>query len=175
MAFIKQSEPKPTWRAIVAALRNPVVNLPQLAMRLEVKHCPDSTATHATPLKTTQLSHISEIARGPQCQSRISDAAVAHNGMTYFADIYEFDVSRRYWTRMIQCQQTYFGMAIGEDELTLIGGLIKSKESEDLEVATMHLGQFLQLLQLNNSYGIRSIQHWVLHDYIHKLLLLASI
>ena len=134
--FTKQVEPKPTWRAIVAPLRNPVVNLPQLAKRLEAAHCPDSTATHATPPEKTQLSHISEIASGPRCQSRISDAAVAHNGMAYFAkeyDIYEFDVSRRYWTRTIPCQQAYFGMAVIEDQLTLIGGIV---ESEGLEVAT---------------------------------------
>ena len=136
MEFTKQAEPKPTWRAIVAALRNPVVNLPQLAIRIEAKHCPNSNATHATPSKTT---HISEIASGSQCRSRISDAAAAHNGMAYFAkgyDIYEFDVSRRYWTRMIPCQQAYFGMAVIEDQLTLIGGVIKSEETEGLEVAT---------------------------------------
>ena len=47
--FLKQVDPRPTWRAIVDALRSPVVNLPQLAMRVEAAHFPDPTATHATP------------------------------------------------------------------------------------------------------------------------------
>ena len=41
--FLKQVDPRPTWRAIVAALRSPAVKLPQLAMRVEVAHCPDPT------------------------------------------------------------------------------------------------------------------------------------
>ena len=48
--FLKQVEPKPTWRIIVAALRSPIVNLPQLAMKVEVAHFP---ATHDTPRETT--------------------------------------------------------------------------------------------------------------------------
>ena len=38
--FTKQVDPLPTWRAIIAALRSPAVNLPQLAMRLEAAHYP---------------------------------------------------------------------------------------------------------------------------------------
>ena len=47
--FTKQVDPIPTWRAIVVALRNPVINLPQLAMRVERAHFPDSTATRDEP------------------------------------------------------------------------------------------------------------------------------
>ena len=47
--FTKQVEPKPTWRAIVDALRSPAVNLPQLAMKVEVKHFPDPTAARDSP------------------------------------------------------------------------------------------------------------------------------
>ena len=51
--FTKQKYPRPTWRAIVAALRSPAVNLPQLAMKVEAAHCPDPTAIRDAPLKTT--------------------------------------------------------------------------------------------------------------------------
>ena len=33
--------PKPTWRVIVEALRSPLVNLPDLARRVEADHFPD--------------------------------------------------------------------------------------------------------------------------------------
>ena len=36
--FTVQVDPRPTWRAIVDALRSPAVNLPQLAMRVEAAH-----------------------------------------------------------------------------------------------------------------------------------------
>ena len=45
IAFTKQVNPRPTWRAVVDALRSPAVNLPQLAMRMEAAHCPDPTST----------------------------------------------------------------------------------------------------------------------------------
>ena len=45
LAFLNQAEPRPTWRAIVEALRSPVVNLPALAKKLEAAHFPDSTST----------------------------------------------------------------------------------------------------------------------------------
>ena len=45
IAFLRQEEPRPTWRVIVEALRNPIVNLPQLARRLESAHFPDDMAT----------------------------------------------------------------------------------------------------------------------------------
>ena len=38
--FLRQKEPKPTWREIVEALRSPSVNLPDLATKLERAHCP---------------------------------------------------------------------------------------------------------------------------------------
>ena len=50
--FTKQVDPRPTWRAIVAALRSPAVNLPQLAMKVEAAHFPDPTATRNTPPTT---------------------------------------------------------------------------------------------------------------------------
>ena len=43
--FTKQVDPRPTWMAIVAALRSPAVNLPHLAMRVEAAHYPDPTAS----------------------------------------------------------------------------------------------------------------------------------
>ena len=47
--FTKQVDPRPTWRAIVAALRSPAVNLPQLAMRVEGAHFPDPTTSREAP------------------------------------------------------------------------------------------------------------------------------
>ena len=39
-AFLKQVEPRPTWRVIVDALRTPAVNMPQLARRVEETYFP---------------------------------------------------------------------------------------------------------------------------------------
>ena len=45
VTFLRQAEPRPTWRVIVEALRNPIVNLPALARRVVAAHFPDPTAT----------------------------------------------------------------------------------------------------------------------------------
>ena len=56
-AFLQQVDPRPTWRAIVAALRSPAVNLPQLAMRVEAAHFPDPTASpEATAIPTSMYA-----------------------------------------------------------------------------------------------------------------------
>ena len=58
--FLRQEEPKPTWRAIVAALRSPEVNLPELARKIEAAHCQDHSpaATHGTLPKTITPLHL---------------------------------------------------------------------------------------------------------------------
>ena len=43
--FLKQVQPRPTWRAIVSALRGPIVGLPALAESVEAAHFPDPTST----------------------------------------------------------------------------------------------------------------------------------
>ena len=43
--FFRISDPPPTWRVIVEALRSPLVNLPQLAKKVEAKHFPEPTTT----------------------------------------------------------------------------------------------------------------------------------
>ena len=43
LAFLRQVEPPPTWRAIVNALKSPVVNLTALAKRVEAAHFLDPT------------------------------------------------------------------------------------------------------------------------------------
>ena len=54
IAFLQQAEPRPTWRAIVEALKSPVVGLTALARRLEAAHFPDPTSTrHMAPPQTT--------------------------------------------------------------------------------------------------------------------------
>ena len=45
LAFLRQAEPRPTWRVIVDALKSPAVNLTALAERVEAAHFPDPTAT----------------------------------------------------------------------------------------------------------------------------------
>ena len=45
LAFFRHAELRPTWRAIVGALRSPVVGLTGLAKRVEAAHIPDPTAT----------------------------------------------------------------------------------------------------------------------------------
>ena len=49
IAFLQQAEPMPTWRAIVDALKSPVVGLTALARRVEAAHFPDPTAGRETP------------------------------------------------------------------------------------------------------------------------------
>ena len=41
IAFLQLAEPRPTWRAIVDALKSPVVGLTALARRVEAAHFPD--------------------------------------------------------------------------------------------------------------------------------------
>ena len=40
LAFLRQAEPTPTWKAIVNALKSPIVNLTALAKRVEAAHFP---------------------------------------------------------------------------------------------------------------------------------------
>ena len=47
--FLKQIEPRPTWRLIVEALRSPLVGLPRLAEEVEEAHCPNPTAISDLP------------------------------------------------------------------------------------------------------------------------------
>ena len=51
IAFLRQAEPRPTWRVIVDALRSPAVNLTALARRVEAAH--DLTATRDVVPETT--------------------------------------------------------------------------------------------------------------------------
>ena len=49
LAFLRQAEPPPTWRAIVKALRSKTVNLTALAKKVEAAHFPDPTASCDPP------------------------------------------------------------------------------------------------------------------------------
>ena len=49
LKFLSHSEPPPTWRAIVNALRSSTVNLTNLAKRVEAAHFPDPTASRDPP------------------------------------------------------------------------------------------------------------------------------
>ena len=54
--FTNQTEPRPTWKVIVQALRSPAVNLPALARRVEAAHFPDPTAKRDVVAETTGMS-----------------------------------------------------------------------------------------------------------------------
>ena len=52
LAFLKQSKPRPTWIAIIKALRSPTVNLTALADGLVATHCSVSAETTGMSLST---------------------------------------------------------------------------------------------------------------------------
>ena len=56
IAILRQAEPRPTWRAIVDALKSPVVGLTALARRVEAAHFPDLTAARDVGAETTGMS-----------------------------------------------------------------------------------------------------------------------
>ena len=53
LEFMRQTEPRPTWRVIIDALRSRAVNLPHLAEIVEAAHFPDTTATRDVPQQST--------------------------------------------------------------------------------------------------------------------------
>ena len=53
LTFLRQAEPPPTWRAIVKALKSPIVNLTALAKRMEAAHFHDPTASRDPPTTTS--------------------------------------------------------------------------------------------------------------------------
>ena len=57
LAFLRQVEPPPTWRAIVNALKSPVVNLTALAKRVEAAHFPDPTASRNPPATLCEFAY----------------------------------------------------------------------------------------------------------------------
>ena len=59
LAFLRQAEPSPTWRAIVNALKSPIVNLTALAKRVEAAHFPDPTASRDPP--TTSGESVTDV------------------------------------------------------------------------------------------------------------------
>ena len=61
LKFLSQSEPPPTWRTIVNALRSPIVNLTALAKRVEAAHFPDPTASRDPP--TTSGESVTDVSK----------------------------------------------------------------------------------------------------------------
>ena len=57
IAFLNQTEPRPTWRVIVNALKSPVVDLTALASRVEAAHFPHPTATRDVVTDTAGMLH----------------------------------------------------------------------------------------------------------------------
>lgn len=58
LAFLRQSQPRPTWKVIIDALRSQVVNLPELATRLERAHFPAQTAVQELPTASGEPVYI---------------------------------------------------------------------------------------------------------------------
>lgn len=52
IAFLNKAEPRPTWRVIIDALKNPVVNLTALARRVEAVHFPNPTPICTPPTQS---------------------------------------------------------------------------------------------------------------------------
>ena len=53
LKFLKETDPRPTWRVIVNALRSPAVNQLELASKVEAAHFPDPTSTRDVPPETS--------------------------------------------------------------------------------------------------------------------------
>ncbi|CAI8046087.1 hypothetical protein GBAR_LOCUS25475 [Geodia barretti] len=53
--FVKQVEPRPTWKVIANALRSPLIGQPRLALDIERKHC---TNTEANAIRSLQAEDI---------------------------------------------------------------------------------------------------------------------
>ena len=58
-AFLRQTEPRPTWSAVVEALKSPAVNLPRIANKIQEKYinrpaptlpCPSTSAMTRRPI-----------------------------------------------------------------------------------------------------------------------------
>ena len=56
LAFLRQAEPRPTWRVIVDALKSPMVGLTALARTVETAHIPDPTSTRDVVTEITGTS-----------------------------------------------------------------------------------------------------------------------
>lgn len=60
IAFLNGVEPPPSWRVLVDALNNPVVNLTHLAQRVKRAHFPDlASSSNVEPETSGIASHIS--------------------------------------------------------------------------------------------------------------------
>ena len=56
--FVKQVDPRPTWRAILTALRHPTIRLTGLADEIESKHCPPKICGTYTCQKLSLLASL---------------------------------------------------------------------------------------------------------------------
>ena len=56
IAFLKQTEPRPTWRVILKALRSSSVKLPALAMNVEARFSDPTSSRDVVPQTTTGMS-----------------------------------------------------------------------------------------------------------------------
>ena len=74
VAFLRQTEPRPTWRVIVNALRSRVVDLPDLARRVEAAHCPDSITTRSGEFTAVFYRAITTPTTGPATPSELKSS-----------------------------------------------------------------------------------------------------
>ena len=73
IAVLRQAEPRPTWGAIIKALKIDVVGLTALARRLEEAHFPDPTSTRdiAPPLYPNRTNETNN--QGEEEDRRVMD------------------------------------------------------------------------------------------------------
>jgi hypothetical protein len=72
IAFLRQQELRPTWRVIVEALKDPLVDLPALARRVEAAHFPDPTSIRDVVPETTTDTANASAPLGPESSLRVS-------------------------------------------------------------------------------------------------------
>ena len=71
VAFLRQTDPRPTWRVIVNALRSRAVDLPTLARRVEKVYCPDSITTRSGEFTVVFYRAITTPTTGPATPSEL--------------------------------------------------------------------------------------------------------
>ena len=88
LAFLRQTEPRPTWTAVVKALNNPSVALPGIAKRIQEKYinrptptlpCPSTSAMMQRPIDMSREQAKVEspyVLRGKRSQEQLSDVSV---------------------------------------------------------------------------------------------------
>lgn len=91
-AFLRQTEPPPTWRAVVKALNSPSVSLPRIANKIEAKYinrpiptlpCQATSASAMTRRPLDNMESRPYDLRGKRAQNLTSDVSVINVGLAF--------------------------------------------------------------------------------------------